>query len=62
MASSTITLDAKTVMSGLTLKVRVPKTLRFRLALAVALARLTAFVGGMGFEAMVEEVPKAPRS
>jgi len=61
MTTNTITLDAKTAMAGVTLKIRVPKTLRFRLALAVLLARLTAFVGGMEFEAMGEEAPKAAK-
>jgi len=55
MTTNTITLDAKTAMAGVTLKVRVPKTLRFRLSLAVLLARLTAWIGGMEFEAMVED-------
>lgn len=54
MASETITLSAKDALAGMSIKLRVPRTLRFRLALAVLLARLTAWVGGIGFEAMVE--------
>lgn len=41
-------------MERLTLVVKYPAGFRLRMAVAVALARMAAFVGGMGFRGEVE--------